>query len=108
MFDRLVADLRKKAEVYELPHTRGALARMLLTDGGLAQVLFRSMSFCQRHRMKVLAAVFYRLNGFLTGATSAAARFSGWPTASRTRRSFCLCSCATPRAFCSKPRPCST
>jgi serine O-acetyltransferase len=69
MFDLLVADLRKKAEVYDLPDTTGTRVRMLLNDGSLAQVLFRSMSFCQRHRLKILAAVLYRLNAFLTGAT---------------------------------------
>ena len=69
MFDLLVADLRKKAEVYGLPDTAGTRLRMLLNDGSLAQVLFRSMSFCQRHRLTVFSAVLYRLNAFLTGAT---------------------------------------
>jgi serine O-acetyltransferase len=69
MFDLLAADLRRKAEVYGLPDSPGTRVRMLLTDGGLAQVLFRSMSFCQRHHLKIVAAVLYRLNGFLTGAT---------------------------------------
>jgi serine O-acetyltransferase len=69
MFELLGADLRKKAEVYELPDTAGTRMRMLLNDGSLAQVLFRSMSFCQRHRLTILSAVLYRLNAFLTGAT---------------------------------------
>ena len=69
MFDLLAADLRKKAEVYGMADTPGTRARMLLNDGSLAQLLFRSMSFCQRHRLKIVAAVLYRLNGFLTGAT---------------------------------------
>lgn len=69
MFDLLVADLRKKAEVYGLPDTPGTRIRMLLNDGSLAQMLFRSMSFCQRHRLTILSAVLYRLNAFLTGAT---------------------------------------
>ncbi len=69
MFDLLVADLRKKAEVYDLPDTPGTRLRMLLNDGSLAQMLFRSMSFCQRHHLKPVAALLYRLNAFLTGAT---------------------------------------
>jgi len=69
MFDLLAADLRKKAEVYGLPDTPRTRLRMLFNDGSLAQLLFRSMSFCQRHRLKLVAAVLYRLNGFLTSAT---------------------------------------
>ncbi len=69
MFDLLVADLRKKAEVYGLTDSARTRLHMLLNDGSLAQMLFRSMSFCQRHHLKPLAAILYRLNAFLTGAT---------------------------------------
>jgi len=69
MFDLLAADLRQKAKVYELPHTSGAMLRMLLNDGSLAQMLFRSMSFCQRHGLKPVAAILYRLNAIITHAT---------------------------------------
>lgn len=69
MFDLLAADLRKKAEVYELPISAGSMLRMLLNDGSLAQILFRSMSFCQRHGLKPLSAILYRLNALITHAT---------------------------------------
>jgi serine O-acetyltransferase len=69
LFDKLGADLRHKAEIYELPPTRGSLLRMLVNDGSAAQILFRTMSFCQTHHLRFLAAFFYRLNAMLTKAT---------------------------------------
>jgi serine O-acetyltransferase len=69
MFSNLVADLQHKAVVYELPPTRGALLRMLVNDGSAAQIMYRMMRFCQTHRLKILAAVIYRLNSFMTHAT---------------------------------------
>ncbi len=69
MLDILMADLRKKAAVYELPETSGVLLRMLFNDGSLAQILFRSMSFCQHHHLKPVAAILYRLNALITKAT---------------------------------------
>jgi serine O-acetyltransferase len=69
LFPNLSADLRNKAAVYGLAPTRGVLLRMLVNDGSLAQILFRSMRFCQTHGLKPLAAILYRLNAFLTTAT---------------------------------------
>jgi serine O-acetyltransferase len=69
MFSNLVADLRQKAVVYELPPTRGTLLRMLVNDGSAAQIMYRMMRFCQTHRLKILAAIIYRLNAFTTHAT---------------------------------------
>jgi serine O-acetyltransferase len=69
MFELLGEDLRNKAKTYELAATRGNLLRMLLNDGGLAQILYRTMRFCQTHHLKPLAAIFYRLNAFMTHAT---------------------------------------
>jgi serine O-acetyltransferase len=69
MFGNLRADLRQKAAIYEMPPTIGTLVHMLLSEGGAAQILYRAMRFCQTHRLKILAAVIYRLNAFLTHAT---------------------------------------
>jgi serine O-acetyltransferase len=69
MFDNLTADLRHKAQIYELPATRGSLLRMLLSDGSAAQVMYRMMRFCQTHHLKILAAILYRLNATITHAT---------------------------------------
>jgi len=69
LFEKLAVDLRHKAQIYELPPTRGSILRMLVNDGSAAQLMFRAMSFCQTHHMKILAAFFYRLNAFLTNAT---------------------------------------
>ena len=69
MLDLISADLRQKARVYELQPTWATTARMLLNDGSLAQLLFRSMSYCQRHHLKPLAAILYRLNALITHAT---------------------------------------
>jgi serine O-acetyltransferase len=69
VFALLAADLRNKAAVYGLPPTRGAMLRMLLSDGSAAQILYRLMRFCQTHYLKPLAAIVYRLNTFLTSAT---------------------------------------
>jgi serine O-acetyltransferase len=69
MFDTLRADLQNKAAIYELPPTRGNLLRMLVNDGSAAQILYRSMRFCQTHHLKPIAAFLYRLNAFITHAT---------------------------------------
>jgi len=69
MFSNLIADLQQKAVVYELPLTRGTLLRMLINDGGAAQILYRMMRFCQTHRLRILAAIIYRINACLTHAT---------------------------------------
>jgi serine O-acetyltransferase len=69
MFELLGQDLRNKAKIYELPPTRANLLHMLLNDGSLAQILYRTMRFCQTHHLTPLAAFFYRLNAFLTHAT---------------------------------------
>ena len=69
MFSNLIADLRQKAVVYELPPTRSSLLRMLVNDGAAAQIMYRMMRFCQTHHLKVLAAVIYRLNACITHAT---------------------------------------
>lgn len=69
MFENLIADLRQKADVYELAPTHKSLLRMLVNDGSAAQIMYRSMRFCQTHHLKVLAAVIYRLNAIFTSAT---------------------------------------
>jgi serine O-acetyltransferase len=69
MFSSLAADLRHKARIYDLPPTAGSLLRMLLSDGSAAQVMYRMMQFCQRHHLKILAAIVYRLNATITHAT---------------------------------------
>jgi serine O-acetyltransferase len=68
-FPNLAADLRTKAAAYDLPPTRAALLRMLVNDGSAAQIMFRTMRFCQTHHLKPLAAIIYRLNAFITTAT---------------------------------------
>lgn len=62
MIQSILADLRRKAEWYEIPHGRGALLRMAFTDGSTAQILYRVMKFCQKHSLKPLAFLIYRLN----------------------------------------------
>jgi serine O-acetyltransferase len=69
MFGNLLADLQQKAVIYELPQTRGTLLRMLVNDGSAAQIMYRTMRFCQTHHMTLLAAVVYRLNAAITHAT---------------------------------------
>jgi serine O-acetyltransferase len=69
VFNTLVADLRQKAVIYELPPTRSSLLRMLVNDGSAAQIMFRMMRFCQTHHLKIMAAIFYRLNALITNAT---------------------------------------
>jgi serine O-acetyltransferase len=41
---------------------------MCLSDGSTAQILYRAMRFCQTHRLKLLAAVLYRLNAYVSHA----------------------------------------
>jgi serine O-acetyltransferase len=69
MFENLLADLRHKAQLYELPPTSGSLLRMLVSDGSAAQLMYRAMRFCQTHHCRMLAAILYRLNGSITHAT---------------------------------------
>src|SRR5450631_1590712 len=69
MLENLLADLRHKAQIYELPPTSRSLLRMLVNDGSAAQVMYRMMRFCQTHHLKVLAAIIYRLNALITHAT---------------------------------------
>jgi serine O-acetyltransferase len=69
MFSILLADLRHKARIYELPPTRANLLRMLVNDGSAAQILFRAMRFCQTHHLRPVAVFFYRLNACFTHAT---------------------------------------
>ena len=69
MFSNLIADLRQKAVVYELPPTKASLFRMLVNDGSAALIMFRMMRFCQTHHLKIFAAVIYRLNALITNAT---------------------------------------
>jgi serine O-acetyltransferase len=69
MFSNLAADLRHKAQLYDLAPTPGSLLRMLLSDGSAAQVMYRMMRFCQTHHLKILAAILYRLNATITHAT---------------------------------------
>lgn len=62
MLKTILADLRHKADWYELPPTRRSLLRMCVSDGSTAQLLYRAMRFCQTHRLKLLAVLLYRLN----------------------------------------------
>jgi serine O-acetyltransferase len=69
MLENLLADLRHKAQIYELPPTPRSLLRMLVNDGSAAQLMYRMMRFCQTHHCKVVAAILYRLNASITHAT---------------------------------------
>jgi serine O-acetyltransferase len=62
MFNTILADLRNKARWYELPDGPASTARMWLSDGSTAQLLYRAMRFCQTHGLKLAAALLYRLN----------------------------------------------
>ncbi len=62
MWSEVLADLRRKAEWYELPPTSKSLLRMAFSDGSTAQILYRLMRFCQTHHLKPLAMALYRLN----------------------------------------------
>lgn len=65
MLRLILADLSRKAEWYELKPTPRALLRMWFSDGSTAQILYRMVQFCQRHHLKPLALVLYRLNAAL-------------------------------------------
>lgn len=65
MFDLVLADLRRKAECYDLKSTPTALLRMLLSDGTTATLLYRLMRFFQRTGLKPLAFFVYRLNAVI-------------------------------------------
>src|SRR5207244_8546887 len=62
MFSNVLADLRRKAEWYDLPPTGRSTLRMRLSDGTSAQILYRMMRFCQTHSLKPIAMLLYRLN----------------------------------------------
>jgi serine O-acetyltransferase len=61
----LKADMIHKARWYDLPPCPRSILRMYLSDGSSAQILYRAMRFCQTHRLKVVAAILYRLNGII-------------------------------------------
>lgn len=62
MFQFVREDLRQKALWYGLPDTPASLARMILSDGTTAQLIYRAMRFHQTHGFKIAAALLYRLN----------------------------------------------
>jgi serine O-acetyltransferase len=63
MLQIVLNDLRRKAEWYEQTPTPKALARMLLSDGTAAQILYRCMRACQTQPLlRPFAFFFYRLN----------------------------------------------
>jgi len=62
MFSTVLEDLRRKAEWYDLKPTRKSLLRMCLSDGSTAQLLYRTMRYCQTRGLKPLAMFLYRLN----------------------------------------------
>ena len=62
----ILEDLRKKAELYELPITNMSLVKMLFSDGTTATILYRFMRFCQTHNLKILSAIIYRWNASTT------------------------------------------
>jgi serine O-acetyltransferase len=62
MFETIHADMRAKGRWYDLPDTPSSTFRMLLSDGSTTQLLYRAMRFCQTHRLKLAAAIIYRLN----------------------------------------------
>ncbi|HLK56022.1 MAG TPA: DapH/DapD/GlmU-related protein [Chthonomonadaceae bacterium] len=65
MFRIVAADMRRKAEWYELPPTFKSMLRMWFSDGSTAQILYRAMRFCQTHHLKLFALFIYRLNVML-------------------------------------------
>src|SRR5271154_85249 len=62
MFTTVASDMRRKAEWYGMSASVRSVARMCLSDGSTAQILYRAMQYCQNHRLKILAAIIYRLN----------------------------------------------
>lgn len=63
----LLADLKRKAEVFADDGAPISLLRVLVTDGTSANVLYRSMNFCQQYRLSPLALVFQFLNKLING-----------------------------------------
>ena len=66
MFSTIKADLRRKAEWYDLPPDKvGSLIKAFFSDGSTAQLLYRLMRFCQSYAfLKPIAMIVYRLNVF--------------------------------------------
>ena len=68
MLNTIFADLRRKAEWYELPGGFRSLLRMWFSDGSTAQILYRVMRFFQTHHLKPIAAIVYRFNAVISHA----------------------------------------
>jgi serine O-acetyltransferase len=65
MLRKILTDLRHKASWYELPSNAKSVARMCLSDGTSAQLIYRAMQYFQRANVapaKVIAFGLYRLN----------------------------------------------
>ena len=68
MLRKIYADLQHKASWYQLPVSPGSVARMVLSDGTSAQLLYRAMQFFQQRNVapaKVIAFGLYRLNAVI-------------------------------------------
>jgi serine O-acetyltransferase len=62
MFETIREDFRHKREWLDLPPTLRSALYLCVTDGGMPQLLYRLMRYCETHGMEPLAMVVYRLN----------------------------------------------
>jgi serine O-acetyltransferase len=65
LFSLIASDLRAKASWCYESDRKGPIARVLLTDGTAAMILYRLMQWSGRHRLAPLEMVFGRLNSIL-------------------------------------------
>lgn len=71
MFETISADFRHKSEWLGLPPTLRTMLFLAVTDGGMAQALYRFMRYCETHRLQPLAMLVYRMNALLCHAVIA-------------------------------------
>jgi serine O-acetyltransferase len=62
MWSTTRADMRRKAEWYDLKPGFKSFVHACLSDGSTAQLLYRLMRFFERNRIKPLSFLVYRLN----------------------------------------------
>ena len=68
MFALIREDLRRKAEWLQLPPTRRVLLKMVFTEGGACQLLYRLMDACHGRGWALPAMFICRLNAHLSNA----------------------------------------
>ena len=64
LFSLIHSDLRAKAEWSYSDTSRRSLLKTLMTDGTFSMVLYRLMQVSQRHRLRLLAMIFNKMNVF--------------------------------------------